>query len=205
MDSSEEPGKRHSYTIDFKLKLLEWYHNNGENKGLTSRVFNVQPKRVSEWLIIEQQLRNKKGSGGGKRESPESTLLLRLQVDKVLLQWYKEKNAEGIKPTLNQVRSKALELATGMGYSNFKASSSWVKQWKKRHAECGEIADDENKTVHVVTISPPLSDDEEEDEETGEEQQVGEMSGSDDAPSNSGDERVRDTSAPPTMVVMSQV
>ena len=153
------PEKCHSYTLDFKLKLLEWYHSNGENKQLTSRVFNVQPKRITEWLIIEQQLRSKKDSPGGKRRSSESTTWLKLQVDKLLVEWHKEKGAEGVKPTLNQLRSKALELAIGLGLHNFKASSSWIKQWKKRHEESGEIEDDGSKSVHIVTISPPLTDD----------------------------------------------
>ena len=161
----EGPEKRHSYPLDFKLKLLEWYRSNGENKQLTSRVFDVQPKRISEWLMIEQQLRSKKDAPGDKMRSSESTTWMKLQVDKLLVEWHKEKGAEGVKPSLNQLRSKALELAVGLGLQNFKASSSWIKQWKKRHEESGEIDDDGNKSVHIVTISPPLTDDNNDDDD----------------------------------------
>ncbi len=156
----EVPEKRHSYPLDFKLKLLEWYRSNGENKQLTSRVFDVQPKRISEWLMIEQQLRSKKDTPSDKMRSSENTTLLKLQVDRLLVEWHKEEGAKGIKPSLNHLRSKALELAIGLGLQNFKASSTWIKQWKKRHEESGEIDDDGTKSaMHIVTISPPSTDD----------------------------------------------
>lgn len=161
----EVPEKRHGYSLDFKLKLLEWYRSNGENKQLTSRVFDVQPKRISEWLMIEQQLRSKDTPSDRMRPS-ESTTQLKLQVDRLLVEWHKEKSAEGVKPSLNHLRSKALELAVGLGLQNFKASSSWIKQWKKRHEESGEIDDDGTKAaVHIVTVSPPSTDDNDDDEE----------------------------------------
>ena len=217
----ERPEKRHSYPLDFKLKLLEWYRSNGENKQLTSRVFDVQPKRISEWLMIEQQLRSKKDAApGDKKRSSESTTWLKLQVDKLLVEWYKEKGAEGVKPSLNQLRSKALELAFGLGLQNFKASSSWIKQWKKRHEESGEIDDDGSKSVHIVTISPPSTDDNNDNDDDDEdyndsdydggdldeevdtdEEQVGEVNG-DHALRKSWNERPR---APPSSLVSASV
>ena len=184
VEMEEGPERRHSYTLDFKLKLLEWYRSNGENKQLTSRVFDVQPKRISEWLMIEQQLRSKKKAPGDKMRPSESTARLKLQMDKLLVEWHKEKGAEGVKPSLNQLRSKALELAAGLGLHNFKASSSWIKQWKRRHEESGEIDDDGNRSVHIVTISPPLTDDNNDDgdsdyddDDENDEEQVGEVNG----------------------------
>ena len=166
LEMEQVPEKRHGYSLDFKLKLLEWYHSNGENKQLTSRVFNVQPKRISEWLMIEQQLRSKDTLSDKLRPS-ESTTQLKLQVDRLLVEWHKKKSAEGVKPSLNHLRSKALELAVGLGLQNFKASSSWIKQWKKRHEESDEIDDDGTKAaVHIVTVSPPSTDDDDDDEDS---------------------------------------
>ena len=166
LDMEQVPEKRHGYSLDFKLKLLEWYRNNGENKQLTSRVFDVQPKRISEWLMIEQQLRSKKDTPSDRMRPSESITRLKLQVDRLLVEWHKEKSAGGVKPSLNHLRSKALELAVGLGLQNFKASSSWIKQWKKRHEESGEIDDDGTKAaVHIVTVSPPSTDDNDDDDE----------------------------------------
>ena len=61
--------KRHSYTRKFKLKVSDWYTNNGENIAKTTQMFGVDRKQVKTWLkneeIIQQQKHSSKTSGRG--------------------------------------------------------------------------------------------------------------------------------------------
>ena len=53
--------KRHSYTREFKLKVSDWYMNNGKNIARTAQMFGVDRKQVRTWLkneeIIQQHSR----------------------------------------------------------------------------------------------------------------------------------------------------
>ena len=59
--------KRHSYTREFKLKVSDWYMNNGKNIARTAQMFGVDRKQVRTWLkneeIIQQQKHSSKPLG----------------------------------------------------------------------------------------------------------------------------------------------
>ena len=46
-----------SYTVEFKLQVLDWYHNNGKNKNAAAKQFGVDRKRIRDWEMNEQLLR----------------------------------------------------------------------------------------------------------------------------------------------------
>ena len=41
--------KRHSYTRKFKLKVSDWYINNGKKIARTAQMFGVDRKQVRTW------------------------------------------------------------------------------------------------------------------------------------------------------------
>ena len=61
--------KRHSHTREFKLKISDWYMNNGKNIARTAQMFGVDRKQVRTWSkneeIIQQQKHSSKASGRG--------------------------------------------------------------------------------------------------------------------------------------------
>ena len=61
--------KRHSCTREFKLKVSDWYMNNGKNIARTAQMVGVDQKQARTWLkneqIIEQQKHFSKASGRG--------------------------------------------------------------------------------------------------------------------------------------------
>ena len=72
--SSQQNGEaankgRHSYTREFKLKVSDWYKNNGKKIASTTQMFGVDRKQVRTWLknekIIQQQKHSSKASGKG--------------------------------------------------------------------------------------------------------------------------------------------
>ena len=50
-----------SYTVEYKLKVVSWYHSNGENKHATARNFKIDRKRVRDWVEKEDQLKQLHG------------------------------------------------------------------------------------------------------------------------------------------------
>ena len=64
--------KHRSFTVRYKLEAIDWYNTNGRNIAKTAREFNVDRKRVRDWLANEYLLRtnvwgaaSKKRIGGG--------------------------------------------------------------------------------------------------------------------------------------------
>ena len=61
--------KRHSYTRKFKLKVSDWYMDNGKNIARAAQIFGVDRKQVRNWLkneeTIQQQKHSSKASGRG--------------------------------------------------------------------------------------------------------------------------------------------
>ena len=58
--------KRPSYTREFKLKVSDWYMNNGKNIARIAQMFGVDRKQVRTWLkneeIIQQEKHSSKAS-----------------------------------------------------------------------------------------------------------------------------------------------
>ena len=46
--------KRHSYTREFKLKVSDWYMNNGKKIARTAQMFGADRKQVRTWLKNEE-------------------------------------------------------------------------------------------------------------------------------------------------------
>ena len=61
--------KRHYYTREIKLKVSDWYMNNGKNISRTAQMFGADQKQVRTWLkneeITQQQKHSSKASGRG--------------------------------------------------------------------------------------------------------------------------------------------
>ena len=52
--------ERKSYTREFKLSVTRWTLENGKNISSSLRKFNVDRKRIREWLKQEESLVNQK-------------------------------------------------------------------------------------------------------------------------------------------------
>ena len=47
----------HTYTVQFKVGVVDWHLAHGENVSQTAREFEVDRKRVREWLANADKLR----------------------------------------------------------------------------------------------------------------------------------------------------
>ena len=152
------------YSLDFKLRVLDWYHENGEKKGETCRKFNMNRKALQNWLLLEKQLRTRTPFVRIEKIPTR----YRQKLEQNLLDWFKEQKAIGESTSTPALRAKALELAADLGIQSFKASRTWVTQWKKRNkVDTSMIDEHDDPSVHVVTMSPPpdaLGDEEDTEE-----------------------------------------
>ena len=126
--------ERKSYTVEYKLNVLDWYHANGENKKQTALHFGVDRKRIRDWVKVEQELRAEPPSNMQRRKKNTGCTPHYRALDQAMLEWCKKQKMEGRTITNQVLRTKALELAPQLGYGDtFKASSNWACAWRRRN------------------------------------------------------------------------
>ena len=60
-DSGEnETKKRNCYRREFKLKVMQWYYDQGGNVAHTAKKFHVDRKQIREWIKKERQIQESK-------------------------------------------------------------------------------------------------------------------------------------------------
>jgi transposase len=122
-----------SYTVQFKLNALDWYYKNGENKNLTAKMFNVDRKRIRDWLLDERNLRCDPTPQRTKRKRANSLPQYK-DIEDALYKFYLAQREKGIRPKNAELRAKSLEFASLLGYrETFKASIHWLCNWKRRN------------------------------------------------------------------------
>lgn len=144
-----------SYTVQFKLNVLDWYYKNGQNKNLAAKMFSVDRKRIRDWLLDETNLRSDPTPERTKRKRTNCLPQYR-EIETALYQYYTEQREKGIRPKNADLRSRSLQFASQFGYgSSFKASVHWLCNWKRRNKILGSIehsndGEDEDATLNVI-------------------------------------------------------
>ena len=136
-----------SYTVGFKLQVLDWYYANGKNKYQTASHFGLDRKRIRDWLDNEERFRTEPLSNRRKRSSAPGCPPYYKNLDDSLAEWYSEQKAQGVLVSNKELKDKALELAPQLGITdNFKASQSYITSWKRRTGNEEETTRDVNDT-----------------------------------------------------------
>ena len=134
MEGCRQKETHRAYTLDFKLAVVDWLHSHSASYRAAAKQFGVDRKMVREWVERREYLRTaiihhgpnkKKLHQGRKPFSPD--------LDKAVLEYLLQERAEGRSVLDRQLTSKALEYSHCLGLdSNFKATSQWLKRWKRR-------------------------------------------------------------------------
>lgn len=145
-----------TYTMQYKLSVLDWYYANGENKKRTSKHFGVDRKRIRDWLRLEQKFRMEPHSNMQCTRIARGCPPQYQELDTTVLEWYKEQRAQGQKVTNRALRTKALELAPQFGFQDtFKASSNWAIAWRRRNRD---TLGESSASVEDHTLSASATD-----------------------------------------------
>ena len=131
--------KHRSYTVEFKLSVIKWHKEKGESIRKTAREYQIDRKRIREWLKQEDELNsNSRGSDAKKRRISHGGEVISHEVDFGVLDYLLSLRERGI-PVYNiDIKDKALEIARDLAEGNsrlseFKASDGWLRCWKKRN------------------------------------------------------------------------
>lgn len=126
--------KRHSFTLDEKLKILQFVDEHPTAKRVTlARQLDI-PMTTLHTIIAKRQ--SIEANVGRFDRSCRATRTGQYkQLDDFMFSWLSEKAAEPdfIRPSLEEMREMAAAAAQSMGIDGFTASSGWLSRFNKRH------------------------------------------------------------------------
>ena len=119
--------RRNSYTVKFKVSVVEWHRNNEASLHKTAKRFSVDRKRVREWCQKYSVLKGQTSGALGKR------LPMANPSRQKVFEFVEDERSEG-RPVSNQLlKTKAIQIAGGLRIEGFKASCGWLSRWKQRY------------------------------------------------------------------------
>ena len=102
---ADKPRKRRSFTREYKLSILEWHRNNGNNMYKTCKQFDLNSKTVLQWVKNIEKIQNspahsmKSPKGKGQpRQTQKSDQKKRLrksytrEYKLMVVEWYNDHN-----------------------------------------------------------------------------------------------------------------
>ncbi|XP_065193848.1 uncharacterized protein LOC135825041 [Sycon ciliatum] len=127
---------RKSYTVQQKLGAIAM-----RKSGLTvSQVavrYGVTPKMVRDWCRHEDELHDMAADTGSdgksKRKLHPGRKPRNVQLDKLLYDKYVQETARGYHLKNKDLQQMALSLASELGETGFRASSMFLRRWKRRY------------------------------------------------------------------------
>lgn len=126
--------KRHSITLDEKLKILKFVDEHPTTKRITlarqldipvTTLFTIMANRQSIEANVDHFDPSCRSAKSGRYK----------ELDDYMVSWLKERTAEPgrSRPTLEEMRELASDVADSMGIDGFKASNGWLCRFNKRH------------------------------------------------------------------------
>lgn len=125
--------KINSYTISKKLEIIQWHKDNGSVCHRTSKHFGIDRKRIRDWLSKEEILMaNNHGEKKQARKLASGRRPLSEELDDALFEFFEKERENGFAVSNRMLEDEALKIAASIGLLEFKASSMYIKRWKKR-------------------------------------------------------------------------
>lgn len=121
--------ERNSYDANYKLRVIKAAEDS--NNSAAARAFGISEKNVRRWRKQKNELKNaattRKSFGGPKVGRFD-------EVEKILINFVREKRADGLPISREVMRFKALEIATSLNIprGDFSASTGWCVRMMKR-------------------------------------------------------------------------
>lgn len=123
----------HSYTISRKVEVIDWHRASGKNVSRTSRHFKIDRKRIREWDSKYDMLKHQDyGKQKMKRKLTDGGPVFSEELDDALFEYLQTQRDAGHAASNRLLAEEALRIAVNLNLGNFKASSQYIKRWKKR-------------------------------------------------------------------------
>lgn len=122
-----------SYTLQFKMGVVEWVELNKSSVRAAAKKFGVDRKMVRSWLSSKERLKSSLLiHGPNKKKLHKGSQPLSYELDRQVSDYCSDMERQGTSVSDTDLRSRALVLAHCLGLTNFKATPSWLKRWKTR-------------------------------------------------------------------------
>jgi hypothetical protein len=146
--------KYNKYTIDYKLKVIDWCHDNEDNKSKTADHFGIERINVIRWMSTEKQLRSLVHNNSVKIRERNRLKKQRKpkfpELDKLVKEWFDAQRKAKLGVTSEGLMSKALELFPQTAHKNERFGASWG--WLNRFLERNQMS---SRTVTSVEQKIP--------------------------------------------------
>ena len=124
--------KRRSYSREKKLKILKYYHENGQNKYQTFQKFGIGKGCLYRWIKKEKQIFD--GSKDSKQVEGGGRIPFWPDVEEKLVGKFNELRAKGLKVKHYWFRTQAVQLMSELHPDvDFKFSPGWFDRFKARN------------------------------------------------------------------------
>uniref|UniRef100_A0A8R1DUD4 HTH CENPB-type domain-containing protein n=1 Tax=Caenorhabditis japonica TaxID=281687 RepID=A0A8R1DUD4_CAEJA len=129
LTSQSEP-KRNSYTLEFKIKVVEYAKK--ENISRAAREFNVNRQCISRWMTQKEDFESNitEKRNGRKRVKGAGRQLSNPNFDKELLDWIQEQKSLNLKVSRKIIQDQARLMNSNI---DFVGSNGWLESFLKRH------------------------------------------------------------------------
>lgn len=118
-------------SIDEKYKLIKEVERGSRKKDVAVK-YGVPANTVSTILKNKQTVITAIESGGASGCSKRLKQPMYANVDKAVLEWFKLSRMQNLPISGGLIKEKALEFSLQLGLPNFKASTGWLDNWKRR-------------------------------------------------------------------------
>eukprot|EP00102_Acyrthosiphon_pisum_P017775 XP_008189323.1 PREDICTED: tigger transposable element-derived protein 4-like [Acyrthosiphon pisum] len=125
----ENKRKLNVLSISDKVCLMQLVEKGDRKKCEIAKEFNIPPNTLSSIIKQKEKIIMKFNCGNMKK----MRMTPYLDIDKCLLKWFTQCRDKNIPLNRTILLEKANEYAQQLGHTNFKASSGWLTNWKKRH------------------------------------------------------------------------
>ena len=135
VDSSHlpAPSRHRSYTLEFKLGVIQWVESHKCSLRAASKQFGVDRKVIRSWVDSRQVLLSALVHyGPHRRKLHNGKPPASHELDRLVLNYLVQQRREGYLVGDRELQRKALECAEGLGLDTFKATNMWLRGWKHR-------------------------------------------------------------------------
>ena len=145
-------GARHSsYTMKFKISAAKYAKETTISEA--SRKFEVDRKRIREWIVHFDAGKLQERSQSSKRLSGAGRRLRDAAIDQDIFEWFTERRSQGQRITGKGLLQEAQRRFFAGGVTSFKASRGWLEKWKTRHSVTTRA-----KTTVAQKMPPQIED-----------------------------------------------
>ncbi|KAK8756311.1 hypothetical protein V5799_000986 [Amblyomma americanum] len=126
--------KRSSYTLDEKLKILQFVDEHPTTKRVTlARQLDIPMTTLQSMIANRQSV--EASVGRFERSRCATRTGQHKQLDDFMFSWLSERAAEPdfVRPSIEEMREMAATAAQSMGIDGFTASNGWLSRFNKRH------------------------------------------------------------------------